>query len=255
MPSARADLGARETMSEPVPDFLQRTDWFHGLEAPHRRLLLSSVTEVNVAAGECLARAGEDSRHWIGVVHGILKMYVTDADGGETTLFCLCEGEWGGEGSILKREPRRYNLVALTPSTVCMVPATTFWTLQAESLPFNQFLLSNMNKHMGVFVGILQATRLLRPEFRVAQCLLLLAGSKDSAEACIDIRQHDLAQMSGLSRQRTNAALGTLRRLNLVKVRPQGRLTMDPLAVQDFVAGHKNLPREPDAAAERAEPM
>ena len=220
-----------------VADHLTRCAWFDALEAPHRALLLGSARLVQAMPGQCLARAGDEARYWFGVVHGILKMYVIDSTGNETTLFCLCAGEWGGEGSILTQEPRRYHLVALTPSTVCQVPASTFRRLCAESLAFNQFLLTNMNKHMGVFVGILQATRLLGPELRVAQCLLLLAGAREQAEASIDIRQHDLAQVSGLSRQRTNAALGALKQLGLVKVLPSGSLEVRPLALQNYVAG------------------
>ncbi len=37
-------------------------------------------------------------------VRGFLQMYVVGADGAETTLYRMREGEWGGDGSLLKRE-------------------------------------------------------------------------------------------------------------------------------------------------------
>lgn len=107
-------------------------------------------------------------------------MSVTAEDGTETALHFLRSGELGGEGSLLKSELRRYDLVAAQPSRVCLLPQATFDLLHAQSLPFNHFLIGNFNERMGVVTARLEASRLLRPEDRVAQCLRLLATREGS---------------------------------------------------------------------------
>ncbi len=51
------------------------------------------------------------------------------ADGKPTTFTGIPSGGWFGEGSLLKNEPRRYDIVALRDSTIAYVPRTTFMAL------------------------------------------------------------------------------------------------------------------------------
>ncbi|RJF95624.1 Crp/Fnr family transcriptional regulator [Noviherbaspirillum saxi] len=199
-----------------LPEFLERWEWYRALPAELRSLTLETAVERKAAAGEYIARAGEPSTHWYGLMHGILQMYVVGADGAETTLYCLREGEWGGEGSLLKKEMRQYHLRSLTSAHICLVPAKTFEKLRQSSIEFNHFLCDIMNARMGIFVGMLEASRLRGPETRVARALLMLTDSQGDDTQEILISQHELALISGLSRQRVNVALSLFNRLGLV---------------------------------------
>ncbi len=199
-----------------LPSFLERWPWYHALSPELRLLVMQTATERVADAGEYIARAGAPCTDWYGLMQGFLQMYVTGARGSETTLYCLREGEWGGEGSLLKGEPRRYDLRALTPVRLCKIPLKTFELLRNSSIEFNHFLCEIMNARMGVFVGKLEAARLLGPEMRVAKALMMLADSQASGAQEISIPQHQLALMCGLSRQRVNMALNTLRQSGMV---------------------------------------
>jgi CRP-like cAMP-binding protein len=121
------------------------------------------------------------------------------------------EGEWGGEGSLLKKEMRRYDLRALTPSNLCMVPLETFETLRRSSIEFNHFFCDIMNARMGEIVGMLEASRLRGPEMQVARALLMLADDQRAEAQEFSIPQHELALISGLSRQRVNIAINAFK--------------------------------------------
>ena len=126
---------------EPLPplglrEFLQRWPWYRALSAELRSLVLNTAVERTVGPGDYIARSGEPSAHWYGLMHGFLQMYVVGSDGAETTLYCMREGEWGGEGSLLKREMRRYDLRSLTLSHLCLIPAETFEALRQSSIEF-----------------------------------------------------------------------------------------------------------------------
>jgi CRP-like cAMP-binding protein len=161
---------------------------------------------------------------------------VLAADGSETTLYCLREGQWGGDGSLLKKELRRYDLRALTPSHVYLVPATTFEALRQSSIPFNHFLCDILNERMGTFVGMLEATRLLGPEMRVLRGLLMLGNNAATDAQELSVPQHELALICGLSRQRVNMELSDFKRIGFVRNDPQkGILLVDVPRLRDYV--------------------
>ena len=200
-----------------VARLLAGVPWFAALPFELRRQVLATTVEREASAGEYIAHAGEPCRHWFGVVHGVLQMYVASSDGSETTLCCVGQGQWCGDGSLLKKELRRYDLKSLTASRVLMVPAQTFETLRDRSIAFNRSLCEIMNERMGVFVGMLEASRLQRPELRVARGLLMLTDESGEDAQSLSIAQHELALICGLSRQRVNAALSNLRHDGLVQ--------------------------------------
>ena len=62
-------------------------------------------------------------------------------DGKETSLAGLTAGAWLGEGSVLKNEPRRYDVVALRDSRVALMERSAFMWLFENSVGFNRCLV------------------------------------------------------------------------------------------------------------------
>lgn len=219
-----------------IQAFFERWAWFRALSPELRALTLNTATEKTAVPGDYIAREGAPSAHWYGLLKGYLQMYVVGSDGSETTLYCLREGEWGGDGSLLKKEMRRYDLRALTPAHICLIPAQTFETLRNASIPFNHFLSDVMNARMGAFVTMLVASRLLKPEVRVARGLLMVANDHATGTQELAISQHELALICGLSRQRVNVALGEFKRLGLVSIEPnKGQLIAHVPGLRSYV--------------------
>jgi CRP-like cAMP-binding protein len=50
-------------------------------------------------------------------------------------------GGWFGEGTVIKREPYRYNIQALRRSRVAGLSVATFHWLLERSIPFNGFVM------------------------------------------------------------------------------------------------------------------
>lgn len=89
---------------------------------------------------------------------------------------------------------------------------------------------------MAVAVGLLADARLCRPERRVAKCLLMLVERRASSTLPIPIQQNDLALICGLSRQRTNLALSSLKRARLVRVDRYGLRILDASSLQSYAS-------------------
>ncbi len=88
--------------------------------------------ERRFAAGQYVCRKGEPVEHWIGIVEGLVKMASLSPSGKLTTFTGLPAGAWFGEGSLLKDEPRRYDVIALRASRVALMPRATFNALLDE---------------------------------------------------------------------------------------------------------------------------
>jgi CRP/FNR family transcriptional regulator, cyclic AMP receptor protein len=182
-------------------------------------------------AGALVCRKGEAVEAWVGIVDGLVKMANVSADGKPTSFVGVGSGGWFGEGSLLKDEPRRYDIVALRESTVAYMPKSTFMWLLDTSMPFNRFLITQLNERLGQFIGMVEHDRLLGPEARLAHCLasmfnpVLYPGVRPS----VPLSQEEIAQLAGLSRQRANQALQRLEQAGLVRI-DYGGITVRDLA-------------------------
>lgn len=202
--------------------FIEQAPWFPALTPALQALVLRTSSEKNVAAGEAVLRAGDPSMHWLGVAHGLLHMYLLNGEGRESTLACIAQSEWCGEGSLMKGERRRYNAIALEPSGIALVPLATFNTLRNESIGFNHYLQDIMNHRMSGFIELLTAHRFLSVEQRVAQCVAMLGRKQRSGHGFVTLGQQQIALVCGLSRQRVNAALGHLEHRGFISTTPKG---------------------------------
>ena len=109
-------------------------------------------------------RKGEPAAHWIGVLDGLLKLSNVSPEGKMVTIAGIPAGGWFGEGSLLKDEPRQYDVVALRDSLVALMPRATFSWLLDQSIPFNRFLLVQLNERLGQFIATVECDRMLDPD-------------------------------------------------------------------------------------------
>jgi len=154
-----------------LEDELRATRWGALLAPEQLQRCAAECAVLTVAEGGYVCRRGAPVDAWVGVLDGMLKMTVTTPDGRAATFTNLPPGSWFGEGSLLKTEPRRYDVVALTAARAVRMPRRTFEWLLNTSIPFNRFLLVQLNERLGQFIGMLESQRLHDPDARVARCV------------------------------------------------------------------------------------
>lgn len=212
-----------------MAQLLQQYDWFAALAPEHRALGAATTQLARYAADAFVARRGELSQYWIGVHEGLIKLAVYNIDGRSSTLSGVPEGGWCGEGSVIKREPRRYDVIAIRASQILLVPADTFHRLMAESLPFNAFVIGQLNERMGQFIATVQNERLLDVDARVAQAIAQLFHPMlyPRTSKVLELSQEEIGLLTGLSRQRVNQAMRRLAELGLVEISYQSIRVVD----------------------------
>ncbi len=203
-------------------DLLQDTAaWFGLLDPDQQARVRQDVQFTSYSAGAMIERKGGKAYAWIGVHAGLVKVSVGNPEGKMASLTGVPVGGWIGEGSLLKHEARKYDVVALRDSVIARLPEATFNWLLDSSIPFNRYLLHQLNERVGQFIGKAEYDRLLAPDARVARCLaelfnpLLYPGK---GEMRLDITQEEIGFLARTSRQRTNQALGALEDAQLLKL-------------------------------------
>jgi CRP-like cAMP-binding protein len=219
-------------------DIIATSAWAQGLSAEELDRVQATASERAVPAGGYAARMGEPALHWMGLAEGLLKMSVTSADGRVSTLSGVSTAAWFGEGTLIKREARRYDVIAMRPSRLALVPYATFDWLRQRSLPFNHYLQTLMNARLGLFIGLLEYGRLLQADAQVASCLAALFNPdlypRASSNRFVDLRQGEIGLLCGLSRQRVNKALRTLQEAGLLQLETRGVTVLDVDGLRRF---------------------
>ncbi len=198
---------------------LRRTNWAPQLPPEDFERACEGTCERLVAADGFVCRKGEPVDHWFGVIEGLAKMSSDWASGKTASYTGIAAGGWFGEGSMLKTEPRRYDVIALRDTRVACMKRETFHWLLDHSIPFNRFIINQINERLGLFIGLLESERLADVDARVARAIgaLFHPVLQPGIEARIAISQEEI----GLRRR--FAATGQPQHANPGTIRLPGR--------------------------------
>ncbi len=203
--------------------------WLQALQADELTRVVGDLKVVSVGTGELLCRVGRPATYWFGVIDGLLKMSNDSSRGVPITFTGVPPGGWFGEGTVLKREHYRYNIQALRKSVVAGITVETFHWLIDRSIPFNRFVLQQLNERLGQFIGAREIDRMNDPDVRVARSLAALFHPTlyPGVGSLLRITQQELGYLVGLSRQRVNEALRALQGLGLIRIEYGGLRVLD----------------------------
>lgn len=199
---------------------LHSTRWGAELNEEEFERALAGTVERRIETGAFVCMKGEPVDHWMGVVDGLVKMSSDWITGKTTTFTGLAAGGWFGEGSLLKNDPRKYDVVALRDSRIAYMNRATYLWLMDHSIPFNRFLITQLNERLGQFIGMMENERLLDIDARLARNLAALFNPVlyPGTERELLISQEEIGFLAGLSRQRVNQALKTLQDADLLRL-------------------------------------
>lgn len=205
-------------MLSPAPPplrFIEAQPWFAGVSVALQERLRSEVSTQHADKGSVMLPAGSAVQGWHAVLSGLVMLQSPASQGRASAFIGVPDGEWFGEGSAMKPEPRRYHVIALRPTTLLCLPLPLFATLRETSLGFNQFLVQHLNMRLGQAMTIIEAGRTQSPEHRVALYLSRLFWRSTRR---LNLTQEELGQLVGLSRQTVNKVLRVLEGRGIVSL-------------------------------------
>ena len=200
-------------------ELLRSSLWGQSLTGQELDKALSGTTERTFAPGAFICMKGEPVEYWMGIIDGLGKMASHWTTGKTTSLTGISSGGWFGEGSLLKKETRRYDVMALRETRVAFMNRATFLWLMDHSIPFNRYLIAQLNERLGQFIGMMENERMLDTDARIARGLAALFNPVlyPGTNRLLQISQEELGYLAGVSRQRANQALKVLEDAGLVR--------------------------------------
>jgi CRP-like cAMP-binding protein len=208
--------------------------WFALLKDSERKRVESQLVVSDPMSGDYVCRVGRQATYWFGVVEGLLKMSTDSASGRSITFTGVPPGGWFGEGTVIKRESYRYNIMALRNSVVAGLPIDTFHWLLDNSIGFNRFVMNQLNERLAQFIEAREIDRATDPDVRVARNLAALFNPRlfPGVGEVLRITQQELAYLVGLSRQRVNVALNRLEAQGAICIEYGGMRVLDLAALR-----------------------
>jgi CRP-like cAMP-binding protein len=218
----------------PSPDELAQIPWLNLLTQQERQHIEAQLVVSDPAPGDYVCRMGRQATYWFGVVEGLLKMSTDSASGRTITFTGVPPGGWFGEGTAIKRENYRYNIMALRRSVVAGLPIDTFHWLLDNSIGFNRFVMNQLNERLAQFIEAREIDRSNDPDVRVARNLAALFNPTlfPGVGEILRITQQELAYLVGLSRQRVNVALNRLEEQGAIRIEYGGMRVLNLAALR-----------------------
>jgi CRP/FNR family transcriptional regulator, cyclic AMP receptor protein len=217
-------------------DFLAHSRWASAISTEELQRARAAISVREVQAGHYVCRKGDPSDVWIGVVDGLIKIENLSDTGKLVNFGTFPANSWFGEGSILKRELRKYDVIALHDSRVALMSAATFFWLLDKSIPFNRFIITQLNERLGQYLGAFEHDRLEGLDARVAHSIadMLHPQLHPRPQSRIEITNEELGNLVGVSRQSINQSLHLLENLGLIKTAYRTITVLDFEGLRNF---------------------
>jgi CRP-like cAMP-binding protein len=209
------DNSTNSSFSSEAPaldDLIASSHWARKLDPADFARAREGICERLVPAGGFICQQGEVPSCWIGIIDGLAKMSSDWVTGKTASYAGIPAGGWFGEGSLMKPELRRYDVIALRDSRIACMKRETFQWLLDHSIPFNHAIIEQINERLGQFIGLLESQRLHDTDTRVARSLAVMFNPVlyPGQNPRLAISQEEIGHLAGVSRQRVNRSLKTL---------------------------------------------
>jgi CRP/FNR family transcriptional regulator len=178
------------------------------------RELLRSVHRTAVRRGELLFTQGDAGDHLYGLVSGQIKLFSTPEPGREVSLELIAPGELVGELEIADGQRRHASVRALAPSELATITRGTLDTLLDQRPELHAALGRATARTAARFAERAEDVAFLNIERRLEKTLIDLAHRFGEVVDCgtrIRLRQQDLADVLGVSRESVSRALAAPR--------------------------------------------
>jgi len=211
-------------------DYLRRiAGWARELSEREAEMACAGMSERSYRAGEFVFLRGDQFDYWTGVVSGLMRMSIVSRSGKAMTFAGLTAGAWFGEGTVLKKEPRRYDMVVLRDSRIALMEQATFFWLYENSVAFNRFLVMQLNERLGQFIGLVEYGRTLDATARLARSIASLFNPilYPDVSRHLEVTQEEIGALTGISRQNANQCLKRLEKEGLLRLEYGGVTIVD----------------------------
>jgi CRP-like cAMP-binding protein len=205
-------------------DWSRRDRWLTSLEPDVRRMILRGLVVRHLADGDAVYRAADPPDGIYGVISGQARIASHASNGKLLLNLVVAPGDWFGEIAVLDNKPRFHDVFVRGRTRIAHLPQVeTARLLQTEVAFVRALAVLACRHHRGAMNFALRA--LTRPvAARLAYALLSIVRHRESGGGsltgpmALPLRQEDLANIVGMSRQTVAPLLRRLQEKGVVSL-------------------------------------
>jgi len=189
--------------------------WLQNISPETRKVLSNNARKVTLARGQTLyERKAEPTGIYL-INSGHVRLTFQSSSGTHHLLKIGAAGGVVGDLACVDGNPYPVFVEAMTPCVLEFIPQKKFTQLRSDYPDINAALLTHFSRLSRTLINMMEVTFLGSVNGRVASRIAFLSREYGSHD--LTLSQTDLGLMVGLSRQATNAALGALSDMGLIK--------------------------------------
>lgn len=190
---------------------IKQVDLFSDLDKDALDLLVSHSRVVNFKKNTIIMTEGETGESLYVIETGSVRIYVSDEDGAEMTIFIQGPGSYIGEISLLDGAPRTASAVALEDTRVLVISKASFFDCVSQNPQIAFRIIQSVTKRLRKATDDIRNLALKNVYQRLAYKLKELSTEKDGVrELPRKYSQQELANMIGASREMVGKILAEL---------------------------------------------
>jgi CRP-like cAMP-binding protein len=190
---------------------LARAELFRALDPDVVKRVAADARTVVVQRNDLIFSEGDDAGELFVVRSGRIAIAKRSADGRESVVALMEEGDLIGEMSLFDGEGRSADARALEPSELVAVPFASLRSVLEERPTLLWGVVQLLVERLRSTDSALADSMFLDVTGRTAKRLLEMAGDADTFT--LPVTQEELASMVGASRERVNKAIASFIRL------------------------------------------
>lgn len=190
---------------------INKVDLFSDLDENALELLVSHSRVVNFKKNSILMSEGETGESLYIIETGSVRIYVSDEQGAEMTIFVQGPGSYIGEISLLDGSPRTASVVALEQTKVLMISKASFFECVSKNPQIAFRIIQSVTQRLRKATDDLRNLALKSVYQRLAYKLMELSTEQNGKrELPRKYSQQELANMVGASREMVGKILAEL---------------------------------------------
>lgn len=215
---------------------LESDTWFCGLATDRRRRILDHVRGRTVSRGAHVYRLGDAPDGLYALLDGEVRMVSYSSSGLEMVAMVVRPGLWFGELSVIDGQPRPHDAIATTAARIARLQmgAVTALTDADPGLWRDIALLGCAHQRWAM-----RHSERVRTQTAIVRLAgFLLGKAAQASDGVVRMPQQALAEIIGVSRQRTNMLLREMAQLGLAQPAYGGVVVRDIARLRAFLQSH-----------------
>lgn len=191
---------------------------FAALDEATRAALFAEGKEVRYRCGQTIHRQGDHDRSLQIIIEGEVSFSRLDHEGRKVNAAVFGPGETFGEIPLLTGRPRTHDAVAVGPVRLLRISDRHFRDLLDREPDLRDGLLAELAERLIRAADRLDSALRLSVPQRVAQ-FLVAEMERGAGAQSVNVRQTDIAEALGVTREAVAAALRQFRGARLIETR------------------------------------